>query len=128
MSKSMQELLTMSQEELAMYFPTFINNSGLPVNIETWQSKLRGLETMESVLVKSGEKIVLPSTTDEWYIETYLNKELADEWKAAGLRPGYRIGKFRSKPCASGDYSWMDEDKFDIIYDKKNRTATLIKK
>jgi hypothetical protein len=126
-----QKMTTMSQEELAKYFPTFINNSGLPVNLETWQpERVPGLETLNAVLVKTGEQFVLPSTTGEWYLQTYLDKELADEWIVAGFRPGDRIGKFRSKPCASGDYSWMDYDNspFDIIYDPKNHTSTFIKK
>ena len=120
----------MTQEELAKYFPTFINNSGLPINLETWQTKAPGLETLNAVLVKTGEQIVVPSTTGEWYLQTYLKNEFADEWIQDGFRVGYQIGKFRSKPCASGDYSWMDYDNspFDIIYDAKNHTATFIKK
>ena len=110
------------------YSPMFINNSGLPINLETWQTILPGLDSLNSVLVKSGEQIVLPSTTGEWYLQTYLDKEFADEWKANGYRTGDRVGKFRSKPCISGNYSWIDEDQFDIIYDKENHTATFIKK
>jgi hypothetical protein len=127
---TISQLVIMSQEELAKYFPTFINNSGLPINLETWHPQSPGLETMKSVLVKSGEQLVLPSTTGEWYLQTYLDKEFADEWEAHGFRTGDQIGKFRSKPCASGDYSWMDYDNspFAIIYDKKNHTATFIKK
>ena len=113
----------MSQEEQSKYFPTFINNSGLPINLETWQPDGPGLETTKTVLVKSGEKIVLPSTTGEWYLQTLLTKPFADEWKAAKINPGDQIGKFRSKPCASGDYSWMDDERFQIIYDAKTRTA-----
>ena len=112
----------------AKQFPTFINNSGLPINIETWQPEAPGLQTMKSVLVKSGEKIILASSTGEWYLQTYLDEEFADEWISAGLRTGDQIGKFRNKPCASGDYSWMDEEKFDIIYDNEKNTATFIKK
>ena len=112
----------MCQEEQAKYFPTFINNSGLPINLETWQQ-----ETTNTVLVKSGEKIVLPSTTGEWYLQTLLTEPFADEWKAAKINPGNQIGKFRNKPGASGDYSWMDDERFQIIYDPKNRTATFSK-
>ena len=107
---------------------TFINNSGLPVNVETWQTTASGLETLISVLVKSGEQIVLPSTTGEWFIQTYLDKEFADEWVEAGYSIGCRIGKFRNKPCIFGEYSWMDNHNFDIIYDKENLVATFIKK
>jgi hypothetical protein len=116
----------MSQDMLAKYFPTFINNSGLPINIETWQT-YGSIVTTKTVLVKSGEKIVLPSTTGEWYIQTFLTEPFADEWKAAKINPGYQIGKFRSKPCASGDYSWMDDEHFQIIYDAKTRTAIFNK-
>jgi hypothetical protein len=123
MPVTIQQVLSMSQEELAKYFPTFINNSGLPINLETWQQ-----ETTKTVLVKSGEKIVLPTSTGEWYLQTLLTEPFADEWKAAKINPGYQIGKFRSKPCASGDYSWMDDDHFQIIYDHENHTATFVKK
>ena len=109
-------------------YPTFINNSGLPINVETWQLQAPGLETIKTVLVKSGEQIVLPSTTGEWYLQTFLNNEFAYEWEAAGFRTGEEIGKFRSKPCASGDYSWMDNKTFQIIYETENYTATFMKK
>ena len=115
----------MSQQEIA---PTFINNSGLPINIETFQKHLPGLNSLKSVLVKSGEQIVLPSITGEWYLQTYLDKEFVEEWDTASYLTGYRIGKFRSKPCALGYYSWVEHDDFDIIYDKEKHTATFIKK
>jgi len=35
-----------------------------------------------------------------------------------GVFSGTQIGKFRDKPCAKGDYVWMNTDKFQIIYDK----------
>jgi hypothetical protein len=128
MPVTIQQVLSMCQEEQAMYFPTFINNSGLPINLETWQPDGPGLETTKTVLVKSGEKTVLPSTTGEWYLQTLLTEPFADEWKAVKINPGNQIGKFRSKPGASGDYSWMDDERFQIIYDPKNRTATFVKK
>lgn len=115
-------------------FPTFINNSGLPINLETWQHTKNGpgSETLNFVLVQSGEKIILPCTNKngEWYLQTYLNKEMANKWREAGIQPGYRIGKFRNNPCILGNYVWMeyDDSPFEIIYDVENVTATLIKK
>ena len=120
----------MSQEELVKNIPIFINNSGLPINIETFQpTGIYGMESLNNVLVKSGEQTILPSTTGEWYLQTYLDTKYADEWKAQGFTPGDRVGKFRDKPCFRGDYSWMsyDNSPFDIIYDKEKRTATFIK-
>jgi hypothetical protein len=38
-------------------------------------------------------------------------------WIDAGLEKHLIIGKFRSSPCAWGDYSWMEYDKpFDCVY------------
>jgi hypothetical protein len=112
---------------LAKRFPTFINKSGLPVNLETWQTKCFGMEEMEIRLVLPGKKVVLASSTGEWYLNTYLDYKLAEQWTKAGYRTGDSVGKFRDRPCASGDYSWMDEESFDIIYDAKKRTATFVK-
>lgn len=109
---------------------TFINDSGLPINLETWQHITMSSQTINFVLVQPGEKIVLPSSNGEWYLQTYLNKEFADQWREAGIQPGYRIGKFSNKPCMKGDYAWMeyDESPFEIIYDTEKLTATFIKK
>jgi hypothetical protein len=110
-------------------FPTFINNSGLPINLETWQKKMEGLHSLNEVLVKSDEQVIFPSTTGEWYLQNCLyNKEDVAEWIAAKMKPGYRVGKFRDEPCASGNYSWMNDDAFDILYDKEKNTATFVRK
>ena len=40
-------------------------------------------------------------------------------WKDNGLEKHLIIGKFRSSPCASGNYSWLDYDEpFQCIYTK----------
>jgi hypothetical protein len=108
-------------------FPTFINNSGLPIRLETWQI-CDGIDSYEGVLVKAGEQCVSKSTTGEWILTTYLDKPLADEWRAAGIAPGDYVGKFRDKCSWSGEYSWMDDERFQIAYDVENRTATFTKK
>lgn len=117
----------MSQTELAQRFPTFINNSGLPINLETWQITSSGFNSLEYVLVKNGEEYVMQSTNGEWYLQTYLDEEYCNQWIEHGITPGYEIGKFRNKPCASGDYSWMDNNNFNIVYDKEKNTATFMK-
>ena len=116
----------MTQAELACYFPTFINDSGLPIHLETWQY-LDGMNSLEYVLVKPGELYVMPSTNGEWYLQTYLDEENSEIWKNAGIATGYQIGKFRNSPSISGDYSWMDDEKFDILYNKEEKTATFIR-
>jgi len=106
--------------------PMFINNSGLPINIETWQQ-----DSLNIVLVKPGEQIILPSITGEWYLQTYLTKEFAEEWKKCGMQPGTRIGKFRNKPCVLGNYSWIADEAFQLIYnidDTTNIATATLKK
>jgi len=109
---------------------TFVNKSGLPINVETWQQTTIGSETLISMLVQPEENITLPSRNGEWYLQTLLNKEDADKWIEAGIKPGYLIGKFRNQPCIKGEYSWMEyeDSPFEIIYDPENLTATFIKK
>jgi hypothetical protein len=121
-----------SELALALFkkrFPTFINNTNLSVNIETWQIHRLGIDESISKLVLPGKKIRLISSTGEWLLNTYLfDKKLCDEWTSAGYTVGNTVGKFRNSPCARGNYSWMYEKGLDIIYDPLKRTATFIKK
>jgi hypothetical protein len=57
---------------MSEHFATFINNSELPVVIETWQMLCFGLAEMKSITVKPGEKITMGSNTGEWLINSYL--------------------------------------------------------
>jgi len=114
-------------------YPTFINNSGLPINLETFQNSKNviGVDEMVEILVKPGEKVIMPSTNGEWYLNNYFNiTEGFEEWRKAGIRAGESVGKFRDKPCVRGNYSWMEHDNspFDIVYDSEKCTATFIKK
>jgi hypothetical protein len=39
------------------------------------------------------------------------------QWRECGLKWYVNLGKFRSDPCASGNYAWMEwEHIFDCIY------------
>jgi len=113
---------------LAKRFPTFINKTNLPVNLETWQTQAFGFEEMVSKLVLPGKKAVIISSTGEWLLNTYLyDSKLCEIWRAAGYSVGNSVGKFRNRPCASGNYSWMYEKGLDIIYDPIKNTATFVK-
>lgn len=113
------------------HLTTFINNSPLPINIETWQSILFGyMSEMISQTVKPGEKIMMVSDTGEWIINTnFYNKPTCDEWIAIGHEKnlGKEIGKFRNKPCAQGNYNWMYNNDFQIIYNNTEGIATFSK-
>jgi len=109
--------------------PTFINQSGLPINIETWQYFTSGISQLCVILVKPGEELVMPSVINEWYLQTLLyEKEMADKWREMGITPGYRIGKFWTEPDVRHHYVYMEDTNFDILYEKEANTATFIKK
>jgi hypothetical protein len=44
-------------------------------------------------------------------------------WRERGLKWYVNLGKFRSKPCASGNYVWMEwEHIFDCVYNEYETT------
>ena len=114
---------------MATHFVTFINNSPLSINIETWQPMFFGfLSEMKSQTVKPGEKIIMASETGEWLTNSFLyDKNTCDEWIAAGFQSslGQVIGKFSDKPCINGEHTWMCNNNFKIEY--KNGIATFSK-
>jgi len=90
----------------------FDNKTDLHVNVSGWVSVMYGLSSFKTVLVKPGEKLVVCSTVGEWHIDSmFCNDEYYKPWKDRGLEKYSNIGKFRSQPCASGNYAWMEYDK-----------------
>lgn len=107
------------------YTIKFSNKSGLPVIVDTWKWLMDGLAQTESIIVKSDEEIELSSITGEWTVHNLLPSNLFHLWSQQGYFPVASIGKFRNKPCARGDYSWMDIDGFDLTY--SNGLVTFLK-
>ena len=99
----------------------FHNDTDLPIVVEGWVSTSYGLSTLKGLTVQSGEKLIVHSSVGEWHLNTmFQNAEDLETWKKKGL-DGNRytiIGKFRSDPCASGNYSWMeyDDSPFECVY------------
>jgi len=98
------------------YFITIINETPLPINIETWRCISFGLSEMKNITLKKGERKILSSETGEWFVNTYFNdKFMCEEWDNAGYTPGKIIGKFSSEPAIRGENVWMVEDDFKIV-------------
>lgn len=84
----------------------FLNNTDLPINVGGFQNG-----TFEEVRVGPGEETVLYSTVGEWHLDSmFYNDEDSKIWKDRGLKKYSNVGKFRSDPCALGNYSWMEFD------------------
>jgi len=100
----------------------FYNNSELPIMVDSW---IDGSNSLRCLRVGPGEKLVIHSSVGEWHI----NSMLADEedyklWREGGLKWYVNLGKFRSDPCARGNYSWMEWDHiFDCVYSECDPTV-----
>lgn len=93
----------------------FSNLTNLPIMIDYWinHPTLDGLSELESIRIGPREKLILKSTVDGWNINAmFPDKEDIELWKNNGLSDIIQIGSFRSTPCASGNYSWMESDNF----------------
>jgi hypothetical protein len=96
----------------------FHNNSELPIMVDSW---VDGSNSMLSLRVGPHESLILHSSVGEWHVDSMLTDDADCKlWIDAGLTRYYNnLGKFRSDPCASGNYSWMEwEHIFDCIYSK----------
>jgi hypothetical protein len=88
-------------------FINFHNNTDLSVTIESW---VDGSNEFQTKNINPGEKLVINSSVGEWHLTNYNLKNCKTTWN---------IGKFRSDPCASGNYSWMEyDDEFQCEYSK----------
>ncbi len=75
----------------------FINQSGLPVMLESWQKVVFGLNTLSSQCIRDGEMVLLHSITGEWYLNTMFDDvSLCKDWRNQGFNH-ITLGKFTSR-------------------------------
>ena len=94
----------------------FHNATEFPVNISAW---VTGSNTLHSNIVNPGEKGILHSSVGEWHMDSMFCSDMEESkiWKERGLQKHLIIGKFRSEPCISGEYSFMEYDEpFSCVY------------
>ena len=81
----------------------FFNSTRMPVQISSW---VTGSDTMHSATVRPFQRCMVHSSVGEWHLDSML--EHREMWaQTEGLSDLLVLGKFRSKPCASGDYAWI---------------------
>jgi hypothetical protein len=83
--------------------------------IDSW---IDGSNSLQCLRVGPQEKLVIHSSVGEWHVDSMLDDENDYKvWKELELTRYVNLGKFRSNPCASGNYSWMEwENIFDCVY------------
>lgn len=96
-------------------FIIFHNNTDLPIVVGSW---IDGSPIFKELKINPREKKIIHSSVGEWHLNSMLfDKEDYDIWKEKNMTKYINIGKFRSNPCASGNYSWLDyEDIFQCTY------------
>ena len=96
----------------------FVNKTNLPILVEGWYNISEGLSELKSVCIDSYEEKIIYSATGEWFINTYFyDLEIINKWKENNLKIGESIGKFTTNPSYSGEYSWLNNNLFDILYE-----------
>jgi len=89
----------------------FHNNTSQCIILESWIEVMDGLSSFTSKSVNAGMKLVLYSTVGEWMISDHTS---------------CYIGKFRSDPSASGNYSWLSDDtEYECIYSERNENDII---
>ena len=95
----------------------FHNDTDLPVMVDSW---VDGSNTLKCLRIDPQTKLILHSSVGEWHLNSmFPNSEDDKMWKEKNFDHSKYliIGKFRSDPCASGNYSWMEyDDPFECVY------------
>jgi hypothetical protein len=98
-------------------FIHFHNDTDLPIMMDSW---VDGSNHLYCRKIDPRQKLVVHSSVGEWHLNAMF-RELEDRklWNENGFEKKILVGKFRSKPCASGNYSWMEYDEpFECTYSK----------
>ena len=100
-------------------FILFHNDTDVPIMIDTWVDTSIALQCLK---VLPREKLVINSSVGEWHLNGMLYGEDRNIWNDKGLQKYTLVGKFRSDPCAYGNYSWMEyvDNVFKCEYSKLN--------
>lgn len=103
----------------------FHNNTDLPILVDSFVENSIFCLTIK---VNPREKLILHSSVGEWHIHSmFESSEHRQIWRENGLDNCVIVGKFRSDPCASGNYSWLEDNRFECVYEKiENETIITL--
>lgn len=121
-NKELKNLTMWSEPVKYIYFH---NKTDVPVSISSW---VDGSNTMHSFVAPPQKNILIHSSVGEWHLDAmFQSDEDSAIWKEKGLEKYLLVGKFRSQPCASGNYSWMKYDKFECVYSELEDSKNAVK-
>jgi hypothetical protein len=97
----------------------FVNNTDYTKYLSTWVYYEQGINKYTEIAIDPGVEAVITSATGEWDINDYFYDDNISKFHNCGYKRCEYIGKFRTVPCVQGKFSWIEHDKYDIIYDGK---------
>jgi hypothetical protein len=91
----------------------------LPIVVSSWIERIPALYEYIDVEVPPNTLLSVESSVGEWTIGSIFNSKTSyDIWQDHGFICESRMGKFRNKPCASGNYTWnFIEHRFNLVYE-----------
>jgi len=102
-----------------MKYIQFYNTTDLPVLIDAWNTPAySSVSKLTTTRIEPFESKIVHSSVGEWHMNAmFYNEADNSAWKGRGLgKYDTSIGKFRSDPCAMGNYSWMEYKHFMCEY------------
>lgn len=108
-------------------FINFHNDTDLPIMVDSW---VDGSNKLQCLRVGPREKLIVHSSVGEWHLNVMFPNR--DDKKLWTDNPKFKnvllVGKFRSNPCASGNYSWLEyDDLYECVYSKLEPTIENVK-
>lgn len=96
--------------KIMLYSPTkhiyFHNKLDIPIMVDCWIENSNRLHMQR---IGSKQKVLLHSSVGEWHLNSIFVDPIDTQiWKESGMNKYRNIGKFRSDPCLSGNYCWID--------------------
>jgi hypothetical protein len=107
--------LIIKQNPMSNKYIQFYNNTDLPIMLDSW---IDGSNRLHTIKINQREKRIIHSSVGEWHIHSMFehSSEERQIWREKGFEKYTNIGQFRSSPCASGNYSWLDYDIFECTF------------
>jgi hypothetical protein len=96
----------------------FTNKTDYSIYISSWVNHTYGINKYTEVEVGPGKEVTIYSTTGEWELNDYFYDDNVSRFHNCGYKRCEYIGKFRLEPCVQGKRAWLENDHYDIVYDR----------
>jgi hypothetical protein len=111
MDERLNDITKYSIQSVNEKYIYFHNDTELPLIVDSW---IIGSNKLYCRKIEAGERKIIHSSVGEWHLNFMFTDDDYQLWvkKEPEFTKYNRclLGNFRSKPCAMGEYSWMEYD------------------